>query len=96
MNIPNPAQAHGSIATTGTAATLATLGYDLNVGTDMLLIQAVGGDVRMTLNGTNPTASLGLKIADGTVVQLGSIEATVAKFITGNNSPKLEIVGFIK
>jgi allophanate hydrolase subunit 2 len=95
MRIPNPDQAHASISTTGSAATLATLGYSLNAKSDRLLIQAVGGDVRMTLNGTAPTASLGIKIADGTSIELGSIEAGVARFITGSGTPKLEIAAYI-
>ena len=63
--IPNPDQAHASLSTTGTASTLATLTYEFHAKTAVLLVQAVGGDVRMTLNGTNPTASTGIKIADG-------------------------------
>lgn len=93
---PNTDQAHASISTTGTASTLATLGYTFDNKTEVLLVQAVGGDVRMTLNGTNPTASLGIKIADGTVIELGRPEAEVAKFITGSSSPKLEIAAYIK
>lgn len=94
--IPNPNQAHSSLSTTGTASTLATLGYTYDPATDVLLIQAVGGDVRMTLNGTNPTTSLGLKIADGATIELGVDEAKVAKFITGTSSPKLEIAAYVK
>lgn len=93
--IPNAGQAHASIATTGTASTLAALGYTFDAETDSLLVQAVGGDVRMTLNGTNPTASLGIKIADGTSIQLDLEEAKAAKFITGASSPKLEIAAYI-
>lgn len=93
--IPNPAQAHASIATTGAAATLAALGFTPHANTDKVLIQAVGGDVRMTLNGTSPTASLGIKIVDGDFIQLGIGEATVAKFITGTSAPKLEIVSYL-
>lgn len=93
--IPNPAQAHASLATTGAAATLAALGFTAHANTDKVLIQAVGGDVRMTLNGTNPTASLGIKIVDGDFIQLGIGEATVAKFITGTSAPKLEIVSYL-
>lgn len=94
--IPNPNQAHSSLSTTGTASTLATLGYTYHAATDVLLIQAVGGDVRMTLNGTNPTSSLGLKIADGATIELGIEEAKVAKFITGASAPKLEIAAYVQ
>jgi allophanate hydrolase subunit 2 len=92
---PNPDQAHASISTTGVASTLATLGYTAHEDTETLLVQVVGGDVRMTLNGTNPTASLGIKIADGEMIQFSKAEFTVAKFITGAHSPKLEIVGYL-
>lgn len=94
--IPNPDQAHASISTTGTASTLETLTYTFHAKTDVLLVQAVGGDVRMTLNGTNPTASSGIKIADGTTIELGVEEAKVAKFITGTSAPKLEIAAYVK
>ena len=94
--IPNPNQAHSSLSTTGTASTLATLGYTYHAATDVLLIQSVGGDVRMTLNGTTPTASLGLKIADGATIELGVEEAKVAKFITETGSPKLEICAYVQ
>jgi hypothetical protein len=95
MRIPNPDQAHASISTTGTASTLATLGYTRHEDTAAVTIQAVGGDVRMTLNGTNPTASLGLSIADGDIVELYEAEADVAKFITASGTPKLEIASHI-
>lgn len=95
MRIPNPGQAHASISTTGSASTLATLGYAFDAETAILLVQAVGGDVRMTLNGTNPTASSGLKIADGTFIELQRSEAEVAMFITGASSPKLEIAAYV-
>lgn len=93
--IPNPDQAHASLATTGTASTLAALGYVFDAETDSLILQAVGGDVRMTLNGTNPTTSLGLRIADGMIVTLGRNEAVVARFITAAGTPRLEIAAFV-
>lgn len=93
---PNPGQAHAQLSTTGTASTLATLGYTFDAETDSLVVQAIGGDVRFTVNGNNPTASLGLKITDGDVIQLGINEATAAKFITGSGTPKLEIAAYIQ
>lgn len=91
---PNPDQAHASIATTVTASTLATLGYTLDDDTDYLVVQAIGGNVRMSLNGTDPTTSLGIRIADGSLVQLSRTEALVAEFITESSAPKLEIAGY--
>lgn len=91
---PNPGQPHASILTQATAKTLAELGMTLDDETATLLIQAVGGDVRFTVNGTAPTASSGIKIADGNMIQLGRNEAGVAKFITGSSSPKLEIASY--
>jgi hypothetical protein len=96
MRTPNPDQAHASISTTGTASTLATLGYTAHADTDSLLVQAVGGDVRFTLNGTNPTTSLGIKLADGQAMELGRIELEAAKFITASGTPKLEIAAYVK
>lgn len=92
---PNPEQAHASLSTTGTASSLVALGYTAHEDTESVLIQVVGGDARMTLNGTDPTASLGLKIGDGEMIQLSQPEFLVAKFITGSGSPKLEIVGYL-
>jgi hypothetical protein len=94
--IPNPSQAHSSLSTTGTASTLAQLGFTRHVATDSVLIQSVGGDVRMTLNGTNPTASLGILISDGTAILLDEVEVGAARFITGSGSPKLEIASYVK
>ncbi len=91
---PNSNQAHRSIATTGTASTLATLTYVKDPSTGTLLIQVNGGAVRMTLNGTAPTSSTGFLILDGGTVQLSDTEITTAKFITGTGSPVLEIIGY--
>lgn len=93
---PNPEQAHASLVITSTASTLATLGFTFDPETHSMIVQAVGGDVRMTLNGTAPTSSLGLKIADGDMIELGINEANVAKFITASGTPKLEIASFIQ
>lgn len=95
MRVPNPAQAHASISTTGTASTLETLGYVAHASSEIFLVQAVGGDVRFTLNGTNPTASSGLKLADGQTIELGEVEAGAAKFITGSGTPKIEIAAYV-
>jgi hypothetical protein len=94
--IPNPDQAHRSISTTGSAQTLAQLGYVYDAETDNLLVQVNGGTVRMTLNGTNPTTSLGILLADGASIVLDGEESRVAKFITATSAPKLEIAAYIK
>ena len=93
--IPNPAQAHASLPTTGSAQTLAQLGYTPAAQTDNLLLQVVGGSVRMTANGTNPTASLGIVLNDGDIVEIGSVEMGVVRFITASGTPRLEIVSYI-
>jgi hypothetical protein len=93
--VPNPDQAHRSISTTGSAQTLVQLGYVFDAETDNLLVQVNGGTVRMTLNGTNPTTSLGILIADGASITLDGPEARVAKFITATSAPKLEIVAYL-
>lgn len=93
--IPNPAQAHASIPTTTTAQPLTGLGYTFHSQTDNLLIQVTGGTVRMTLNGTNPTTSLGIVLADGASIELDRGEAVAARFITGSGTPRLEIAAYI-
>lgn len=95
MNTPNPNQLHASIALTATASTLATLGYAVEEKSANLTIQVLGGDARLTLNGNNPTASSGIKIVDGEVIEIGYVEARSAKFIIGSATPKLEIAAFI-
>ena len=93
---PNPAQAHASLSTTGTASTLATLGYVFHAATAAVIMQAIGGGVRFTLNGTAPTTSFGLLLTDGDMVELGINEANVARFITASGTPKLELAAFIE
>jgi redox-sensitive bicupin YhaK (pirin superfamily) len=93
--IPNPAQPHASLATTGSAQTLAQLTYVFHAQTDNILIQAVGGNVRMTLNGNAPTTALGILIADGASILLDNQEARNARFITASGTPRLEIVAYL-
>jgi hypothetical protein len=95
MNTPNPNQPHASIALTAAASTLAQLGYILDAKSANLIIQAVGGSVRCTLNGNDPGASSGLKIADGDMIQIGSVEARLAKFIIESGTPKLEVAAYV-
>lgn len=49
----------------------------------------------MTVNGTNPTTSLGIKLSDGDIAELGATEIGVAKFITASGTPKLEIASYV-
>lgn len=95
MRVPNPNQAHASISTTGTASTLDALGWSCHAQTATILVQAVGGEVRFTLNGTAPTAGSGLKLADGDMIELGLVEFGALKVITGSGSPKLEIAAYV-
>ncbi len=95
MNTPNSNQAHASIATTGTAQTLAQLGYSRHVDTARLVVQSVGGIVRFTVNGTTPTPFLGFRIADGEMIQLTEDDADAALFLTGSGAPKLEIAAYL-
>jgi hypothetical protein len=96
MNVPNKSQPHASIALTATASTLSALGYVIHEKTATVIIQSGGGDTRMTINGTNPTALSGIKIEDGEMIQIGLEEAIVAKFIIGSGTPKLEIAAYLK
>jgi hypothetical protein len=93
--IPNPDQEHSSISTTDTASTMATRGYTVHAKTGRFLVQAVGGDVRFTFNGTNPTASAGHKLADGEMIELNLVQFIAMKVITGASAPKLEVSGFL-
>jgi hypothetical protein len=93
---PNADQAHASITITATAGTLLQRGFTAHVNTAVIVAQCVGGDVRMTLNGTTPTASLGIRLVDGDMIELEASEFEVAKFILAASSPKLEIVGYLE
>lgn len=95
MNVPNPEQPHVSLATTGTASTLATLGFVRDPETVMVAIQAVGGEVRMTVNGNAPTTSLGIRLSDGDIVELEEVEIGTARFITASGTPRLEIASYV-
>jgi hypothetical protein len=92
---PNPNQSHASILATGTASTLATLGFAIHADTDSIILQVNGGTARMTLNGTNPTTSLGILLADGIIIKLSRNEAVAARFITAAGTPRLEIAAFV-
>ncbi len=95
MRVPNPDQSHVSLSTTGTASTLAALGFNRDPETAGLVVQAVGGDVRVTVNGNNPTASLGIRLSDGDIVELEEVEIGTARFITASGTPKLEIASYV-
>jgi allophanate hydrolase subunit 2 len=95
MNTPNPEQPHVSLATTGSASTLAALGFVLDPETAMIAVQAVGGDVRMTVNGNAPTTSLGIRLSDGDIVELEQVEIGTARFITASGTPRLEIASYV-
>jgi S-adenosylmethionine synthetase len=93
--VPNPDQAHRSISTTGSAQTLVQLGYVFHDKTDNLLVQVTGGTVRMTVNGTDPTTSLGILLADGASILLDNPEARAARFITATSTPALQIAAYL-
>jgi len=78
---PNPSQAHAVVTVGATAQTLSELGYTLHPNTDVLQIFVEGADMRVTVNGTTPTGSVGVPWGAGTLWELGAVEAGVAKFI---------------
>lgn len=50
-------------------------------GAIQAIVQADGADVRMRLDGTNPTTTVGFLIKNGTTQTLSAADATAAKFI---------------
>jgi len=60
LEVFQPVGPHSSNASLGTAVTLSP-----PAGADRLLLQAVGGNVRYTLDGTAPSASIGFQLATG-------------------------------
>lgn len=92
---PNPLQAHAVVTVGATAQTLSQMGYTLHPNTDVLQIHVEGADVRVTVNGTNPTGSLGVPWSSGTLWELSAVEAGVAKFIReGALNATLQIAAF--
>lgn len=51
------------------------------VGENQVIIQADGNDIRFRLDGTNPTASVGMLLKNGTSITLNKQDATALKFI---------------
>jgi hypothetical protein len=94
---PNPNQAHQSLTVSSNAQKLAQMGFLIDGGTGVVVIQIVGADVRYTLNGTSaPTAALGFIARADTFLELTTEEAAAAQFIrAGATDAKLEIEGEI-
>ena len=65
-----------------TAVTLASIcsGAAIPVGSVTAMIQADGGSIRVTLEGTTPTASVGMRIDDGVMYMVDSSLANVKLF----------------
>jgi hypothetical protein len=95
MRIPNPEQPHAQLTPTTSAATLAALGYTYDPETAMVLLQCNGGVVRFTVNGTDPTTTLGFALNDGDFVELHIDEAKLAEFIKVSGTPVLEVGAYV-
>jgi hypothetical protein len=92
---PNPSQAHVALSVGATAQTLSELGYTPELRTALVQLYVEGGSVRVTVNGTAPTTTLGVLWKDGTLWEMGIIEASVAKFILESGQPaKLQVLAF--
>lgn len=83
--------AHASVAVTGTASTLPTLGYAAVTGAGGYRVQAQTAAVRYTLGGTNPTTSTGFSLDVRQYADLTPADLATAKWIAEAGSPKLEI-----
>jgi hypothetical protein len=81
---PNMGAAHEGPLTVGAAAaTLESLlaGGAIHAQTQKVVVTIEAQPVRLTLNGTTPTATLGFNLIAGTVIELSRAEAEGAKFI---------------
>jgi hypothetical protein len=93
--IPNAAAAHaGPLTVSSTAAALTSL-VTLHAATTFVLIKIEDAAVRLTLNGTTPTTTLGLNYVADVQLVLTRAEADVAQFIraTGTDA-KLQVAQY--
>jgi hypothetical protein len=63
------------------ASSLATVATQVTAGARQVIVQADGQDVRYRLDGTNPTAAVGVLIKNGTSQAFNMTDAAAAKFI---------------
>lgn len=93
--IPNPAAAHaGPLAVGVAAATLASL-VTLDAATEFVLIRVETQALRLTVNGTTPTATLGFNYAVDSEILLSRAEADVAKLIrSGGADSAIQVAQF--
>lgn len=79
--IPNTAAPHeGPLTVSNTAVSLASLAT-LHADTRVVEVGIEDAAVRLTINGTTPTATLGSTYPAGTVIRLSRQEADLAQFI---------------
>lgn len=88
---------HRALPVTGAASPLVTLVASsspaaLNANTDTVQLQADGADIRITFDGTNPTASVGYLLRQTDVPLLVSRgEADAAKVIAPSGAATLQL-----
>jgi hypothetical protein len=63
------------------ASGLATVATQVTAGAKQVIVQADGQNVRYRLDGTNPTATVGVLILNGTSQIFNMTDAAAAKFI---------------
>jgi predicted heme/steroid binding protein len=91
---PNPAQSHNQLTVGASAQNLSQLGLDVHPDTVLMQFYVEGGDVRVTVNGTVPTVSLGILWPAGSLWELGAAEAAALKVIRAGAPATLQVAAF--
>lgn len=80
--LPNPDAAHqGPLTVAGTAVSLADLGVTIHKNTKFVLVTVETASLRLTVNGTTPTSTLGFLKDTSCEILLSEEEAVNAKLI---------------
>lgn len=96
LTIPNPAQPHLVALVGSTAGTIEELtGTTLAPNNAGIAVQAEGGRIRWTLDGSAPVASVrGFLLDAGDMAELSGAEAAVARWVAETGTAVLQVGGY--
>jgi hypothetical protein len=93
MKRPTAGAPHSALSISTTAQSLGQLGLTLNASTTHVLLMADTTNVRFTLNGTTPTATIGLTLSTTAPepLELTRAQAEAARFIVAAGTATLQV-----
>jgi hypothetical protein len=91
---PNPSQPHTQLAVETSAQTLLELGLSVHPNTAFMQIYVEGSDVRVTVNGDEPTSEIGIRWNAGSLWEIGYSEALALKVVGVNGPATLQVAAF--